>query len=360
MRTSAPPARPNVTMAAAVCAAIATTRWSSALRIAVPDGGSASTSSALARATPSMPPTRSVCDGATAVTTPTAGRAMSHRRRISPKPRMPISSTRTSVSSGAPRTVTGRPCSLLKLRSLATTRLPGATAARMRSLVLVLPTLPVMPTTVAASRLRPHRGEVHQRGAGVSDGHRRDRRRHRPGRQRRRGAGGHRGADELVAVAGRDDRHEQLTRTQRAGVEGGPVELDVGAFEHPAGGRGDVGCPKPHGAERYRCLDGCRPDPPRRAVRRAVCGARRQLCDRHPRARGDRHVALPGHADRHLDRRRLGPGRRCQPGPRRRPGRAPAEARPGGLVDRPVGGPHGRRRARRAHGRVAVAARPDG
>ena len=27
----------------------------------------------------------------------------------------------------------------------------------MRSLVLVLPTLPVMPTTVAASRLRPHR-----------------------------------------------------------------------------------------------------------------------------------------------------------------------------------------------------------
>ena len=50
------------------------TRWSSALRIAVPSAGSASTSSALARATPSMPPTRSVCAAATAVTTPIVGR----------------------------------------------------------------------------------------------------------------------------------------------------------------------------------------------------------------------------------------------------------------------------------------------
>ena len=69
---------------------------------------------------------------------------------------MPISSTSTSVSSGAPRTVTGRPWSLLKLRSLAATRRLAPTAAATRSLVLVLPTLPVIPTTVASSVDRAH------------------------------------------------------------------------------------------------------------------------------------------------------------------------------------------------------------
>ena len=53
--------------------AIAATRGSSALSTAVPAGGRARTSSALARATPSIPPTRSVCDGATFVTTPMVG-----------------------------------------------------------------------------------------------------------------------------------------------------------------------------------------------------------------------------------------------------------------------------------------------
>ena len=50
--------------------------------------------------------------------------------------------------------VTGSPCSLLKLRSLAATRRSAATAAATRSLVLVLPTLPVMPTTVPGRRVR--------------------------------------------------------------------------------------------------------------------------------------------------------------------------------------------------------------
>src|SRR5215218_1975851 len=156
MRTSAASSCPNVMTPAAVRTAIAATRSSSALRIAVPVAGRASISSPLARATPSMPPTRSVCAGATDVTTPMSGRPTAHNRAISPKPRMPISSTRTSVSAGAARIVTGRPCSLLKLRSFAATRRPAPTAARTKSLVLVLPTLPVMPTTVAGSSRRAH------------------------------------------------------------------------------------------------------------------------------------------------------------------------------------------------------------
>ena len=55
----------------------------------------------------------------TVVTTPMSGRATSHSALISPNPRIPISNTSTSVSSGALRIVTGRPCSLLKLRTFA-------------------------------------------------------------------------------------------------------------------------------------------------------------------------------------------------------------------------------------------------
>ena len=156
MRTSAAAPWPNVITPAAVRAAIAATRSSSALRMAVPVAGRASTNSPFARATPSMPPTRSVCDGATDVTTPMSGRPTAQSRVISPKPRMPISRTSTSVSAGAARIVTGRPCSLLKLRSFAATRRPAPTAASTRSLVLVLPTLPVIPTTVAVSWSRAH------------------------------------------------------------------------------------------------------------------------------------------------------------------------------------------------------------
>jgi len=70
---------------------------------------------------------------------------------------MPISSTITSVSSGLSRMVTGRPCSLLKLRGLAAVRRVPASAAASRSLVEVLPTDPVMPTTLSGRRERAHR-----------------------------------------------------------------------------------------------------------------------------------------------------------------------------------------------------------
>ena len=82
---------------------------------------------------------------------------------------MPISSTITSVSSGLSRMVTGRPCSLLKLRGLAAVRRVLASAAASRSLVEVLPTDPVMPTTsVRPARARPA-PQRHQRRGGVVD-----------------------------------------------------------------------------------------------------------------------------------------------------------------------------------------------
>ena len=144
---------------ASVRVRIDTTRSSSALRTAKPDASSAMTSSLFARATPSMPPTRSVCADATLVTTPMLGRATVHSRAISPKPRMPISSTRASTSSGAFKMVTGRPWSLLKDRSFAATRKLDPSAAAIKSLVLVLPTEPVMPITrllsCASSLFRP-------------------------------------------------------------------------------------------------------------------------------------------------------------------------------------------------------------
>ena len=159
MRTS--PARPKVITLAPVCAAIATTRSSSALSTAVRRRGQRLDELALGDAPPrrSHRPVR--CgNGRPSVTTPMSGRATSHSRAISPNPRIPISSTSTSVSSGAFRIVTGRPCSLLKLRTLAVVR---ASRPRRgdRSFVDVLPTLPVTPTTRAGrSATRPQRPSV--------------------------------------------------------------------------------------------------------------------------------------------------------------------------------------------------------
>ncbi|CAB5069056.1 unannotated protein [freshwater metagenome] len=154
-RTS-PPWAPNVSTCAAVSEAIARTRSSSALSTAQPDAGRLSTSSALARATPSIPPRRSVWAAATRVTTPTVGRATVQSRAISPSPRIPISSTSASLSSGALRTVAGSPQSLFRLFSLAAVRQRAPSTSRARSFTLVLPTEPVMPTTRSGKRDRPH------------------------------------------------------------------------------------------------------------------------------------------------------------------------------------------------------------
>ena len=118
------------------------------------------------------------------------------------------------MSSAAPSTVTGNPCSLLKLRALAATRRVAPIAAAARSLVLVLPTLPVMPTTGAPRRRTAQAASVINASpvsstaiAGIvtagSGG---------PCRQVGAGPGVGRRRDEVVTVTVGDDRHEQLTR----------------------------------------------------------------------------------------------------------------------------------------------------
>ena len=80
---------------------------------AVPPGGSASISSAFARATFSTVPTSSRCTGAMFVISATSGRANEASHAIWPRPRMPISTMQTSVSGSSRQSVSGTPSSLL-------------------------------------------------------------------------------------------------------------------------------------------------------------------------------------------------------------------------------------------------------
>ena len=86
--------------------------------------------------------------------TATSGSAISASSAIWPAPRMPISSTRTSVPAGALRISSGIPISVLKFAREATVRLWGARTARSRSFVDVLPVEPVTPMTCAPSSRR--------------------------------------------------------------------------------------------------------------------------------------------------------------------------------------------------------------
>ena len=86
--------------------------------------------------------------------------------------------------------------------------------------MLVLPTLPVMPTTVGRrARDRAHAARSISAVAGVGDDDDRQRRPPSAGRtaSAAAGAGARRVADEVVAVALGDDRHEQLAGPQRRG-----------------------------------------------------------------------------------------------------------------------------------------------
>jgi len=73
------------------------------------------------------------------VTRPIVGRASAHRASIWPVPRMPISTTSTSVSALASRIVSGTPSSLFRLPLVATTLNLIASAAARKSFVVVLP-----------------------------------------------------------------------------------------------------------------------------------------------------------------------------------------------------------------------------
>src|SRR4051812_4791618 len=111
-------------------------------------------SSPFARATPARSPTSSRWTGPISVITPTSGSAIRASSSICPNPRMPISSTSTSVPSGAASTASGRPISVLKFAGFATTRRCGASSAAISCFVDVLPTEPVTPITSASSSRR--------------------------------------------------------------------------------------------------------------------------------------------------------------------------------------------------------------
>ena len=92
----------------------------------------------------------------TLVMTATLGRAARLMRVSSPAWFMPISTTRSWASSGAAKMVRGTPMRLLKLPAVACTRRPAPRPAASISLVVVLPTEPVTPTTVHCGLRRRH------------------------------------------------------------------------------------------------------------------------------------------------------------------------------------------------------------
>ncbi len=210
---------------------MARTRWSSKFNTARPVGGSALTSSPLARATPSRSPKNSTWAAATLVTTPTSGRATRASSVMWPWPRAPISSTTHRASSEALSRVSGRPSSLLNDRSLAAVGKLEPRHAATRSLVVVLPTEPVMPTTpptrarassprpMSARAVSPTTTAVPPTGPVAVEVRRR--------------TGGERGPDEGMAVPLGHDGDEQLPWPDRPGVDAHSVDRDVGTDQLP-------------------------------------------------------------------------------------------------------------------------------
>ena len=93
----------------------------------------------------------------TLVMTASVGWQAAARRSISCGWFMPSSQTRTSESSGAESTVSGRPMRLLKLPTVACVQRWEEMPQRSMSLVVVLPTEPVTPTTTHSGCIRRHR-----------------------------------------------------------------------------------------------------------------------------------------------------------------------------------------------------------
>ncbi len=97
------------------------------------------------------------CTGATLVIVATSGSASVERARISPGADMPISSTAAVCSGRRRRRVRGRPYWLLRLPSVLSTGPRVARRCAVMSLVVVLPTEPVTPTTGSAAWRRTWR-----------------------------------------------------------------------------------------------------------------------------------------------------------------------------------------------------------
>ena len=112
-----------------------------------PSGAINSKISVFAFNTPSLSPRFSKWHWPIFVITQTFGLAILLRRRISPKSLMPISTTATSCSFLILKMVRGSPTSLLKFPWVFNTLYFAPNVAAIISLVLVFPTLPVIPTT---------------------------------------------------------------------------------------------------------------------------------------------------------------------------------------------------------------------
>jgi hypothetical protein len=127
---------------------MAATAGSSAFSTATPSSGSASTSSPFAAAVAATEPNSPTCARPTLSTSPIRGGTAAASRAMCPGPRAENSSTRWRVPVWARSAVQGRPSSLLNDPGGATVAPSGASTAASRSLVEVLPELPVTPTTV--------------------------------------------------------------------------------------------------------------------------------------------------------------------------------------------------------------------
>ncbi len=149
MRTSAAAERPNVTRAPPrVGVARARTAGSSALATRVPSARTPSNRAPFSRATSSMvPPTPRVWARPTLTTTPTSGDAIDARAAISPRRLIPISSTAYLCAGSSWSTTAGKPMRLFKLPAVAWHAATEPRSAAQISFVVVLPALPVMPTT---------------------------------------------------------------------------------------------------------------------------------------------------------------------------------------------------------------------
>ena len=123
---------------------------SSPLRITIPSGFIWLNISVLALRIPSLVPRFSRWQSPILVITHMSGCAILDNLSISPKSLIPISRTATSSSSVSLKTVSGSPISLLKLPSVFNTLYFSDKTELIVSLVLVLPTLPVIPTTLTS------------------------------------------------------------------------------------------------------------------------------------------------------------------------------------------------------------------
>ena len=173
-RTSASASTAYLTIGHGLTAAIRATKGSSKFSTASPFGGNAVTSSLFARATPSRSPKYSTCAMATLVTMPTSGR--------------PTVGQATDVACPAGAHLQDDPLDVVRRiqegqrepelvveRPLAGRHPEGRREAglRSRSLVVVLPTEPVMPTTPPSMRSRARTPELQERHGGVRDDDRR-------------------------------------------------------------------------------------------------------------------------------------------------------------------------------------------